>query len=97
MTGTETAVFPFERGEVAVADPVELGDGREVAERLGELLGALVEGAVELDLVVEDLLLEQRGQHDRADAGAPRAAANDGSPVSGVEEATIGDRRSSPR
>ena len=30
------------------------------AIRLGELLGALVEGPAELDLVVEDLLLEQR-------------------------------------
>ena len=54
--------------EIALPDTLELGDVGEVVERLGELLRALVEGAGQLDLVVEDLLLEQRGQDDGPDA-----------------------------
>ena len=61
---------PLEGGQVAVGGARERLDGREVVERLGEDLGALLERAVELDLLGEDLLLEQRRQDDRADAGA---------------------------
>ena len=44
MTGTATArLDPLERGEVAVGGADERVDGREVVERLGELLGALLE------------------------------------------------------
>jgi hypothetical protein len=39
-------------------------DRREVVERLREVLGARFEGAVQLDLLLEDLLLEQRRHHD---------------------------------
>ena len=71
MTGTaDGGLDPLERGQVAVGGAHERLDRREVVERLGEVLGALLERAVELDLLGQDLLLEQRRQDDRADAGA---------------------------
>ena len=45
-------------------------DRREVVEGLGEVLGTLLERAVESDLFGQDLLLEERWEHDRARARA---------------------------
>ena len=61
MTGTPTAALTCSSaGEVAVGRADEPVDAGEVAERLGELLGALLERAAELELLGQDLLLEQR-------------------------------------
>ena len=49
----------LEIGEVALAGVREVVDGGEVVERLGEMLRARFQGAVELDLLVQDLLFEQ--------------------------------------
>jgi hypothetical protein len=69
---------PLERRHVSIRrtdDPVDRG---EVVERLGELLGALIEGEVELELLAQDLLLEQRRQDDRSDAGPFETAGHPG-------------------
>ena len=63
----------LEVGQVAVDGAREVRDGGEVVERLGEVLGAGFQHRRELDLLVDDLLLEQRGQHDGADAGVGEA------------------------
>ena len=69
MTGTSTDALTRSRArEVAVGRARERRQGREVVERLGEDLGALLERAGELDLLGQDLLLEQRRQDDRPDA-----------------------------
>src|ERR1019366_1435935 len=60
----DLALDPLERGEVAVGGAHECIDGREVVEGLGELLGALLERAAELDLLAHDLLFEQRWEDD---------------------------------
>ena len=58
-----------EPSQVAVSDTRHRLDRGEVLESFGELAGADFERAIELDLVVDDLLLEQRRQNDGADAG----------------------------
>ena len=60
---------PFEAREIAILGADEGLDRRKVVERLGELLGALLERAIEPDLLGQDLLLEQRRQDDRPHAG----------------------------
>ena len=50
-----------------------VGEVREVVGRLGVLLGAGFQRRGELDLLVDDLLLEQRGQDDGADPGVGEA------------------------
>ena len=86
-----------EIGEIPLTGVGELGYGREVVECLGEVLGPGLEGAVHLDLVVEDLLLEQRREHDRGRTGFFELAHEIDVAVRGDAEATIGDRSSSPR
>ena len=85
----------FEIGEVALAGVGELGDRGEVVEGLGEVLRAGLEGPVELDLLVEDLLLEQRRQHDRADAGVLELAGRRN--VTGERRGRGDDRRAQRR
>ena len=98
MTGTaEAALMRFEIAEVALTGVGEVGDRGEVVECLGEVLRAGLEGPAELDLLVEDLLLEQRRQHDGADTGVLELSDRRRSRVSGEAEATIGERSSRPR
>ena len=59
----------FEQLEVPVDGARELPDGGEVVEGLGEVFAARLEGARQAHLFGDDLLFEQRGQHDCADAG----------------------------
>ena len=99
MTGHAGAgLDPLQGREVSVAGAVVGVEVREVVERLGELVGAGLQRPVDAQLLVDDLLLEQRRQDDRPGARPPRASrAESGCPVSGEGEATIGDRRSRPR
>ena len=74
ITGTDDAgLGPLEVGQVAVDGAREVRDGGEVVERLGEVLGACFQHRRQLDLLVDDLLLEQRGQHEGAGAGVGEA------------------------
>ena len=71
MTGTRR---PRLEPRMAVSVPLggvgERVDGREVAERLGELAGRRASSArTSSTSLVDDLLLEQRRQDDRPDAG----------------------------
>jgi len=52
-----------------VADSLDGLEGREVVERFGERIGALIEGTVELGVLSQDFLFEQRRQDDSPDAG----------------------------
>ena len=56
-------------GQVTLSGVGEVADGGKVVERFGEVFGAGLERPVELDLLVEDLLFEQGGQHDGGRAG----------------------------
>ena len=70
MTGTSTAFLVCSSSSrYRSAALVKLGGGGEVVERLGEMLAAGFEGERQPDLLGDDLLLEQRRQHDGAHAG----------------------------
>jgi hypothetical protein len=59
---------PCDGGDISVGGADEPIDRREVVERLGEVLGALLQRPVELELLGHDLFFEQRREDDRADA-----------------------------
>ncbi len=61
----ELAGTGFEVTNVRVGSRVVLADLRQVREGFGVGVGREVEGAVELELVVLDLLFEQGRKHDR--------------------------------
>ena len=69
---------PFERGEVPVGGAGHMPDRREVVERLGEVLGPLLERSIQVGLLGQDVLLEQGGQDDRADPGPLKAPGEGG-------------------
>ena len=58
----------LEQGQVGARSAVLLGHRGEVAERLGEALGGLLDEPDGSRGLLAQLLLEQREQHDRADA-----------------------------
>ena len=59
----------LEQAQVAARAGLVLGGGREVGERLGEALGAGVDQPRVLGRLAAQLLLEERVEDDRADAG----------------------------
>jgi hypothetical protein len=83
--------------EVRRRPGVVVGQVGEVGQRLADVLGGLLQQPVQLDLVVGELLLEQRWQHRGGHAGILEPAQVVGSPVRGEAEATSGERSSSPR
>ena len=60
----------FEPVEIALGRALEPVDRREIVQRFREMFGALLEGPIELELLGDDLLLEQRRQDDRANPGS---------------------------
>ena len=69
ITGTSTADDgALEQDQVAAGAAVLLDHGGEVAERLGEALGGLLDEPDGSCRLLSQLLLEQREQNDRADA-----------------------------
>ena len=74
----------LEQIQIAAEAGVLHGDGREVVERLGKALAGLVDEAGGAGGLLAQLLLEQREQDDRADAGVRQAP----NAVDGVGKAT---------
>ena len=70
MTGMlRLGLDALQGAQVALALADEGLDLREVVERLGEAFRAGLQGVRELDLLVLDLLLEERGHDDGASPG----------------------------
>ena len=67
--------------EVSISRAKEPVDGRKVIERLGEMLGPLLQRVVEVDLFGQNLLFEQRWQNDRPGPRALDQAGSDRVPV----------------
>ena len=63
----------LEQAQVAARAGLLLGHGREVGQRLGEALGAGVDQPRVQRRLAAQLLLEQRVEHHRADAGVGQA------------------------
>ncbi len=64
----------LDEAEIAAGADLLLGSGREVRERLGEALGAGVDEPRVAGLLASHLLLEERVEDHRADAGVREAA-----------------------
>ena len=72
---------PFEPRNVAVGRAHERDDPREVVEGLGEVFGALLQRALEPELLRQDLLLEQRREDDRPGTRGLEAAGHGRLPI----------------